>query len=159
MQSKFYQYLSFQCNFQGRKWNCQQRKHTNLLSSQRIQWWHPLWSSKKCQWEGDKENFPPTYKQELLAYKCFKNKGFNCLLKCFFNGKQYHRTIVPSANAYANTSPPSKTTSKTCITVKWLISLASLSLLTKKPKNLLIEGPCKLFGSIVSSKDLSLSDW
>ncbi len=37
----------------------------------------------------------PTFKQELLACKCFKNKGFNCIFKCFYNGKQYPYNNCP----------------------------------------------------------------
>lgn len=36
-----------------------------------------------------------TFKHELLTYKCYKNKGLNCLFKCKFGGKQYPLNNCP----------------------------------------------------------------
>ncbi len=37
----------------------------------------------------------PAFKQEIFACKCFKDKGFNCIFKCFYNGKQYPYNNCP----------------------------------------------------------------
>ncbi len=74
------------CHHRGQKQCHTSTIHGNQSPSSRIQEWHLPQSSKRQKWERYQKLAPPTFKQEQITCKCYKNKDLDCFYKCTFEG-------------------------------------------------------------------------